>query len=59
MVVTIFSSNNLRMRQERHTSTNGEMTNPYKSLWERQKERDHWEDPDVGGRIILKSILEK
>jgi hypothetical protein len=24
----------------------------------RQKERDLWEDLDVGGRIILKSILE-
>jgi hypothetical protein len=22
--------------------------------WETQKERDHWENPDVGGRIILK-----
>jgi hypothetical protein len=21
--------------------------------WETQKERDHWEDLDVGGRIIL------
>jgi hypothetical protein len=20
--------------------------------WESQKEKDHWEDPDVGGRII-------
>jgi hypothetical protein len=27
--------------------------------WERQKERDHWEDQDVGGWIIIKSILEK
>jgi hypothetical protein len=26
--------------------------------WERQKERDHWEDLDVGKRIILKWILE-
>jgi hypothetical protein len=22
--------------------------------WETQKERDHWETPDVGGRIIIK-----
>jgi hypothetical protein len=27
--------------------------------WESQKERDHWEDVNVGGRIILKWILEK
>jgi hypothetical protein len=27
--------------------------------WENQKERDHHEDLDVGGRIILKLILEK
>jgi hypothetical protein len=27
--------------------------------WESQKERDHSEDLDVGGRIILKWILEK
>jgi hypothetical protein len=26
--------------------------------WETQKEEDHWEDLDVGGRIILKWILE-
>jgi hypothetical protein len=28
-------------------------------LWESLKERDHYEDTDVGGRIILKCILEK
>jgi hypothetical protein len=27
--------------------------------WESQKERDHYEDQDVGGCIILKCILEK
>jgi hypothetical protein len=27
--------------------------------WESQKEIDHEEDLDVGGRIILKLILEK
>jgi hypothetical protein len=27
--------------------------------WGSQKERDHQEDLDVGGRIILKCILEK
>jgi hypothetical protein len=27
--------------------------------WEDQKERDHYEDQDVGGRIILRWILER
>jgi hypothetical protein len=27
--------------------------------WESQKERDHWEDQDVGGWTILKWILER
>jgi hypothetical protein len=26
--------------------------------WESQKERDHWEDQDVGGWTILKWILD-
>jgi hypothetical protein len=26
--------------------------------WESQKERDHYEDPDTGRRIILKCILD-
>jgi hypothetical protein len=24
--------------------------------WESQKERDHWEDLDVGGKVVLKLI---
>jgi hypothetical protein len=27
--------------------------------WKIQKEIDHWEDLDVGGRIIIKRILER
>jgi hypothetical protein len=27
--------------------------------WERQKERDHWEDQDVDGWTILRWILER
>jgi hypothetical protein len=27
--------------------------------WESQKEGNHWEDEDVGGRTILKWILER
>jgi hypothetical protein len=26
--------------------------------WESQKERDHWEYLDIGGRTVLKWILE-
>jgi hypothetical protein len=28
-------------------------------LWEFQREKDHWEDQDVGGWAILKLILER
>jgi hypothetical protein len=35
----------------------GEKRNAY--WWERQKERDHEEDQDVGGWTILKLILER
>jgi hypothetical protein len=34
----------------------GEKRNAYR---ENQKERDHWEDQDVGGWTILKWILER
>jgi hypothetical protein len=27
--------------------------------WESQKERDHWEDQDIGGWIILGRILKR
>jgi hypothetical protein len=30
-----------------------------RSWWKNQKERDHQEDPDINGRIILKLISEK
>jgi hypothetical protein len=32
----------------------GEKRNAYRILWEIHKERDHWEDQDVGGWTILK-----
>jgi hypothetical protein len=28
-------------------------------MWEGKKERDHWEDQDLGGWAILKWILER
>jgi hypothetical protein len=41
-------------------STNRKMRNAYiRYWWKIQKERDHWEDQDVGGWIILKWVLER
>jgi hypothetical protein len=37
---------------------NPEIINIYE-WWESQKERGHWEDQNVGGRRILKWILER
>jgi hypothetical protein len=39
-------------------STHGRRGLHTEFLWERQKELDHQEDLDVGGRIILKWTLE-
>jgi hypothetical protein len=40
-----------------HVARMGEKRNVYRILiW---KERDHYEDLDVGGKIILKSILQR
>jgi hypothetical protein len=33
--------------------------NAYRILLEIQKEKDHWEDQDVGGWTILKLILDR
>jgi hypothetical protein len=37
-------------------STQGEKRNPYRIF---QKQRDHYEDPDVKMKIIFKRIVEK
>jgi hypothetical protein len=43
----------------RTCSTNGGEEELIGFWWESQKERDHWEDLDLGWRIILKWILER
>jgi hypothetical protein len=48
-----------RMRWEGHVARMGEKRNAYRLSVESQKERDHWEDQDVGGLIILGRILER
>jgi hypothetical protein len=39
--------------------SHGGKRNAYRIFLDSQKERDHWEDLDVGRRIILKRILER
>jgi hypothetical protein len=48
-----------RMRWAGNVARMGERRNAYRILWEIQKERDYWEDQDVGGWTILKLILER
>jgi hypothetical protein len=43
---------------DRVCSTHGMKRNAYRILVGSQKERDHWEDLDAGGRTILRWILE-
>jgi hypothetical protein len=51
----LYSSSITRMIKSRrmlwagHVARIVEKNNAYRILWERQKERDHWEDQDVGG----------
>jgi hypothetical protein len=48
-----------RMRWVGHVARMGRSGMHIGFWWEIRKVRDHWEDPDVGGRIILKWILER
>jgi hypothetical protein len=43
-----------RMRWAGHVSRMGRRRMHRRFWWESQKETDDWEDPDIGGRIILK-----
>jgi hypothetical protein len=48
-----------RMRWAGHVAGMGGRGMHVGYRWECQKERDHWEDQDVGGWTILKWILER
>jgi hypothetical protein len=48
-----------KMRWAGHVARMGRRGMHIGYLWEIQKERDHWEDQDVGGWTILKFILER
>jgi hypothetical protein len=48
-----------RMRWAGHVTRMGRRGMHIGYWWEIQKERDHWEDQDVGGWTILKMILER
>jgi hypothetical protein len=43
----------------RHVARMGRRGMPIGCWWENLKERDHWEDQDVGGWAILKWILQR
>ena len=48
-----------RMRWAGHVVRMGEGRGVYRVLVGKLKERDHWGDPDVDGRIILRCIFRK
>jgi hypothetical protein len=48
-----------RMRWARHVARMGRRELHIGYWWEIQKERDHWEDQDIGGWTILKWILKR
>jgi hypothetical protein len=54
-IIKMFKSR--RMRWARHVAQMGEKRNEYR--WKSRKERNHWEDQDVGGWTILEWFLER
>jgi hypothetical protein len=47
------------MRWSGHVALMAEKMIAYRYSWESHTDKDHWEDQDVGGRIILNWILER
>jgi len=45
-----------RMRWEGQVAHMGVRRGVYRVLWGNLKERDHWRDPGIDGRIILRWI---
>jgi hypothetical protein len=50
---------NERRRWAGNVACTGERRGVYRVLWGNLRERDHWEDPRLGGRIILRWIFRK
>ena len=48
-----------RMRWAGHVARMGEERGRIGSWWENRRQRDHWGDPDVDGRIIFGWIFRK
>jgi hypothetical protein len=56
-IALIFLS--MRMRWAGHVARIGDMRNACRVLVGKPQTRDHYEDPDIVGRVILRWILEK
>jgi hypothetical protein len=57
MKVNLIFIKSRSMRWAEHVARMGAKGTAIEYWWEIQKERDHWEDQDVGGRTILKWIF--
>jgi hypothetical protein len=57
IIITMTKSG--RMRLAEHVAQIRTKRNALGYWWESQKERDHQEDQDIGGWIILKWILDR